>query len=36
MDDDGLFFLQIAGLRKSWQFEDLTWVPCPVVSRLTN
>ena len=26
MDDDGLFFLQIAGLRKSWQFEDLTWV----------
>ena len=26
MDDDGLFFLQIAGLRKSWQFEDLIWV----------
>jgi len=26
MDDDGLFFLQIAGLRKSWQFEDLVWV----------
>jgi cyclopropane fatty-acyl-phospholipid synthase-like methyltransferase len=26
MDDDGMFFLQIAGLRKSWQFEDLVWV----------
>jgi sphingolipid C9-methyltransferase len=25
MDDDGIFFLQIAGLRKSWQFEDLVW-----------
>ena len=29
MDDDGLFFLQIAGLRKSWQFEDLIWVLSP-------
>ena len=25
LDDDGVFFLQIAGLRKDWQFEDLTW-----------
>jgi cyclopropane fatty-acyl-phospholipid synthase-like methyltransferase len=25
LDDDGMFFLQIAGLRKSWQFEDLIW-----------
>ena len=25
MDDDGVFFLQIAGLRKSWQYEDLIW-----------
>lgn len=25
MDDDGVFFLQIAGLRKPWQYEDLTW-----------
>ena len=25
LDDDGVFFLQIAGLRKSWQYEDLTW-----------
>ncbi|KAF2684974.1 S-adenosyl-L-methionine-dependent methyltransferase [Lentithecium fluviatile CBS 122367] len=25
LDDDGIFFLQIAGLRKAWQFEDLTW-----------
>ena len=25
MDDDGVFFLQIAGLRKSWQYEDLVW-----------
>ncbi|KAF2474500.1 S-adenosyl-L-methionine-dependent methyltransferase [Lindgomyces ingoldianus] len=25
LDDDGVFFLQIAGLRKVWQFEDLTW-----------
>ncbi|KAF2876092.1 S-adenosyl-L-methionine-dependent methyltransferase [Massariosphaeria phaeospora] len=25
LDDDGTFFLQIAGLRTSWQFEDFTW-----------
>lgn len=25
LDDDGLFFLQYAGLRKSWQYEDLIW-----------
>lgn len=25
LDDDGVFFLQIAGLRKPWQFEDFTW-----------
>jgi len=25
LDDDGTFFLQIAGLRKDWQFEDLCW-----------
>lgn len=25
LDDDGTFFLQIAGLRKFWQYEDLEW-----------
>ncbi|KAK4167694.1 putative fatty acid methyltransferase [Cladorrhinum sp. PSN259] len=25
LNDDGVFFLQVAGLRKSWQFEDLIW-----------
>ena len=25
LDDDGVFFLQIAGFRKSWQYEDLLW-----------
>jgi cyclopropane fatty-acyl-phospholipid synthase-like methyltransferase len=25
MEDDGIFFLQIAGLRRKWQFEDFTW-----------
>lgn len=25
LDDDGAFFLQIAGLRKWWQYEDLIW-----------
>ncbi|ETS76148.1 hypothetical protein PFICI_11535 [Pestalotiopsis fici W106-1] len=25
LDDDGAFFLQIAGLRKPWQYEDLVW-----------
>lgn len=25
LTDDGTFFLQIAGLRKSWQYEDLVW-----------
>jgi cyclopropane fatty-acyl-phospholipid synthase-like methyltransferase len=23
--DDGIFYLQIAGLRRAWQFEDLVW-----------
>jgi len=25
LEDDGMFFLQIAGLRKYWQYEDLVW-----------
>lgn len=25
LEDDGFFYLQIAGLRRSWQFEDLNW-----------
>ncbi len=25
LEDDGIFYLQIAGLRRSWQFEDLVW-----------
>jgi len=25
LTDDGLFYLQIAGLRRTWQFEDLVW-----------
>ena len=25
LSDDGVFFLQIAGLRKCWQYEDLIW-----------
>jgi cyclopropane fatty-acyl-phospholipid synthase-like methyltransferase len=25
LDDDGVFFLQVAGLRKTWQYEDLVW-----------
>lgn len=25
LKDDGIFFLQIAGLRRAWQYEDLTW-----------
>lgn len=25
LEDDGLFFLQYAGLRKLWQYEDLVW-----------
>ena len=25
LEDDGVFYLQIAGLRKPWQFEDLVW-----------
>lgn len=25
LKDDGLFYLQIAGLRRAWQFEDLVW-----------
>ena len=25
LDDDGTFVLQVAGLRPSWQYEDLVW-----------
>jgi cyclopropane fatty-acyl-phospholipid synthase-like methyltransferase len=25
LEDDGAFYLQIAGLRRPWQFEDLVW-----------
>ncbi len=25
LEDDGIFYLQIAGLRRPWQFEDLVW-----------
>lgn len=25
LEDEGLFFLQIAGLRRTWQWEDLIW-----------
>lgn len=25
LKDDGLFYLQIAGLRRAWQWEDLVW-----------
>jgi len=25
LEDDGIFYLQIAGLRRLWQFEDLVW-----------
>ncbi|KAK2460012.1 hypothetical protein APHAL10511_008018 [Amanita phalloides] len=25
LDDDGIFVLQVAGIRPSWQYEDLVW-----------
>lgn len=25
LDDDGVFFMQYAGIRKAWQYEDLVW-----------
>jgi len=25
LNDDGMFFLQIVGVRRPWQFEDFTW-----------
>lgn len=25
LDDEGVFFLQYSGIRKSWQYEDLIW-----------
>merc|ERR1711871_1109623 len=25
LEDDGMFYLQIAGLRRTWQWEDLVW-----------
>jgi hypothetical protein len=25
LDDDGIFVMQVAGIRTCWQFEDLNW-----------
>ena len=25
LEDDGIMYLQIAGIRRSWQYEDLVW-----------
>merc|ERR1719487_3220682 len=25
LEDDGVFYLQIAGLRRAWQWEDFVW-----------
>jgi cyclopropane fatty-acyl-phospholipid synthase-like methyltransferase len=25
LKDDGIFYFQVAGLRRAWQYEDLTW-----------
>ena len=30
LEDDGTFFLKIAGLRKPWQYEDLIWCVPPL------
>jgi hypothetical protein len=26
LDDNGIFVLQVAGIRPSWQYEDLIWL----------
>ena len=31
LDDDGIFLLQVAGIRPSWQYEDLIWLALFVV-----
>jgi hypothetical protein len=30
LDDDGIFVLQVAGIRPSWQYEDLVWQVLPL------
>ena len=30
LDDDGIFVLQVAGIRPSWQYEDLIWCVSPL------
>jgi sphingolipid C9-methyltransferase len=29
LDDDGIFVFQVAGIRPSWQYEDLIWLVYP-------
>ena len=37
LDDDGIFVLQVAGIRPSWQYEDLIWYYlCRVHSSVTD
>ena len=31
LDDDGIFVLQVAGIRPSWQYEDLIWLALSMV-----
>lgn len=26
LEDDGIFVLQVAGIRPTWQYEDLIWL----------
>ena len=33
LDDDGTFLLQVAGIRPSWQYEDLIWLALFVVGN---
>jgi len=35
LEDDGTFLFQVAGLRPSWQFEDLVWVSSPCLNSFT-
>ena len=34
LEDDGVFFLQVAGFRPSWQYEDLIWFVLCTLMRL--
>jgi cyclopropane fatty-acyl-phospholipid synthase-like methyltransferase len=36
LEDDGLFYMQVAGLRATWQYEDFIWYDIHFFKGITS